>query len=202
MRDTTTRSARPTAHATATFALGLGATLCAILLALAAPRAASAHRAIALHAKLMHADPGIGAVLNSAPSTITLQFGEDMKPDGSDIVVYDDKGKQVSTGHATLKAGDAKTMTVGMQGDDSEYYVVYYRTVSADDGDAYADSYQFTVSKDATASPGTQPGAEGANGSGAQSSGVDPLLAALIGLVGLIAGAAGGFFFARNQRPA
>jgi methionine-rich copper-binding protein CopC len=188
-------------HSGATLALGLSASLCAILLALAAPGAASAHGRIALHAKLTHADPGIGAVLNSAPSTITLQFGEDMKPDGSDIVVYDDKGKQVSTGRATVKAGDAKTMTVGMQGDDSETYVVYYRTVSADDGDAYADSYQFTVSKDATASPGTQPGSQ-STPSGTQSSGVDPLVAALIGLVGLIVGAAGGVFFARNQRPA
>lgn len=183
------------------FALGALAALGALLLAIATSGTASAHAAIPLHAKLTHADPGLGAVLNTAPTTITLQFGEDLKPDGSGIAVYDDLGKQVSTGAASVKSGDAKTMTVSMQGDGSETYVVYYHTVSADDGDSYADAYQFTVSKDATASAGTQPGAP-ETGTTSGSSGISGLVAALIGLVALIVGAAGGYFFARNQRAA
>lgn len=170
-----------------------------MLFALVASPGTSAHGlapSIALHAKLTHADPGIGAVLNSAPSKITLQFGEDVKPAGSDISVFDDKGNKVSD-TATVTSSDPKTMTVNMHGDDSETYVVVYRTVSADDGDAYTDAYNFTVSKDATASPGTQPSST--DTSTQPSSGVAPLVAALIGILGLIVGAVGALFFAGRR---
>jgi methionine-rich copper-binding protein CopC len=181
--------------------------VCIALLAIAGTGTASARLAIPFHAKLIHANPAIGAVLATAPTTVTLTFGEDLKPDGSDIVVYDDKGATVSTGRATVSSGDAKTMTVAMKGDDSETYVVYFHSVSADDGDPYTDAYQFTVCTSATASAGQQPDANGdsissvTHGSNTtSSSGVSPLIAALIGLVALIIGDAGGFFFARNQR--
>src|SRR5262249_8294610 len=127
-------------------ALGTFAALFAALLSLAAPGGASAHPAIPFHSKLSNANPAIGAVLKTAPTTGTLKFTEDLKPDGSDIVVYGDKGETVSTGKATVSAGSAKTMTVAMKGDDSETYVVVFHTVSADDGDPYTDAYQFTVS--------------------------------------------------------
>jgi methionine-rich copper-binding protein CopC len=206
---------RPVAQATAlstiqrvaaTLGFGVFAALGAALLALATPGAASAHGAIPFHAKLAHADPAIGAVLKSAPTKVTLGFLEDLKPDGSDIVVYDDHGKQVSVGSATVTSGNAKEMTVNMQGDDSETYVVYFHTVSADDGDPYTDAYQFTVSSSATASTGQQPDSNGDSissvshtPSSSGSSGVQPLVAALIGVIALVIGAAGGFFFASRQ---
>jgi len=172
----------------------------ALLLALAAPGGAAAHALIPAHAKLTHADPAPDAVLKDAPTTITLQFAEDMKPAEGDIVVYDVKGDKVSTGTATIKAGDAKTMSVSMQGNDSEVYVVVWHNVSADDGDPDAGSYEFTVSKDATPSPGTQPGANSGSSASGGSGGIQPLVAALIGIAGLIVGGAGGFFFARGRR--
>lgn len=182
------------------------AALCALAaaaLALATPEGASAAGLkgnVALHAEPTHADPGYGAVLKSAPSQITMQFGEDLTPSGSGMTVYDDHGKVVS-GTASVSPSDPKTMTASMQGNDSETYVVYFHTVSAGDGDAFTDAYQFTVSKDATASPGTQPGAT--TPSATASSGVSPLIAALIGLLALIVGAAAGFLFAeRRTTPA
>jgi copper transport protein len=193
----------------ATVAIGIFAALFAALLTLAVLGCAAGHATIPFHAKLAHAEPGIGAVLKTAPTKVTLQFLEDVKPDGSNIVVYGDKGEQVSTGKATVSAGNAKQMIVAMQGNDSETYVVVFHTVSADDGDAYTDAYQFTVSKDATASAGQQPDAAGDSvssishtSSSAGSSGVQPLIAALIGIVGLVVGAAGGFYVARSQRAA
>ena len=193
----------------ATLAIGVFAALFGALLALAAPGGASAHATIPFHAKLLHADPAIGAVLKTAPTKVTLQFSEDTTPNGSNIVVYGDKGEQVSTGAATVDPSNAKTMTVNMKGDDSETYVVVFHTVSADDGDPYTDAYQFTVSKDATASPGQQPDEAGDSissvshtPSSASSSGVQPLVVALIGIVGLVVGAAGGFYVARSQRTA
>jgi len=190
----------------ATIALGIFATLFGALLTLAAPGGAAAHATIPFHAKLGHAEPGIGAVLKTAPTTVTLTFIEDTTPSGSNIVVYGDKGEQVSTGAATVDPSDAKKMTVNMKGDDSETYVVVFHTVSADDNHAYTDAYQFTVSSSATASAGQQPDAAGDSISSvvpapsSSSSGVQPLIAALIGIVGLIVGAAGGFYVARSQR--
>lgn len=171
--------------------------LAAALLALAASSGgASAHALIPTHAKLTHADPAPGAVLKSAPTTITLQFAEEMKPDGSDIIVYDGKGDKVSTGAATVDRSDTKTMKVDMRGGDSEVYVVVWHNVSAADGDPDAGSYEFTVSADATPSSGHQPGSEAeAGGSG----GIQPLVAALIGVLGLVVGGAGGFFLARRR---
>jgi methionine-rich copper-binding protein CopC len=187
--------------------LGLAAGVCALLMAAAMSSGASAHPHVAAHAKLGHADPAIGAVLKTAPTTVTLTFVEDTTPSGSNIVVFGDKGEQVSTGTATVNPSDAKTMTVDMKGDDSETYVVVFHTVSADDGHAYADAYQFTVSSSATASAGQQPDAAGDSissvsrtPSSSGASGVQPLIAALIGIVGLIVGAAGGFVVARSQR--
>ncbi len=193
----------------APIALGIFAALFAALLALAAPGSAAAHATIPFHAKLGHADPAIGAVLKTAPTKVTLTFIEDTTPSGSNIVVYGDKGEQVSTGPATVSSSDATTMTVNMKGDDSETYVVVFHTVSADDGHAYTDAYQFIVSSSATASAGQQPDAAGDSissvvpaTSSSSSSGVQPLIAALIGIVGLIVGAGGGFFVARSQRAA
>lgn len=174
----------------------------AMLLALAAPGgvfAAGSHRAAVMHAEPTHADPGYSAVLNSAPSKITMQFSEDLTPSGSGITVYDDHGKVVS-GTASVNSSDPKTMTVSMQGDDSETYVVYFHTVSADDGDAFTDAYQFTVSKDATASAGTQPGAT--TSSTTASGGISPLVAVLTAIVGLVVGAAAGYLFAGRRLAA
>jgi methionine-rich copper-binding protein CopC len=193
----------------ATIALGIFAALFGALLALAAPNGAAAHATIPFHAKLGHAEPAIGAVLATAPTKVTLTFKENTTPSGSNIVVYGDKGEQVSSGAATINSSDAMTMTVNMQGDGSETYVVLFHTTSADDNHAYTDAYQFTVSSSATASAGQQPDAAGDSismpktaPSSTSSSGVQPLIAALIGIVGLIVGAAGGFFVARSQRTA
>src|SRR5260221_279443 len=182
------------ARHTASIMLGIFAAL----VSLAIFSGASAHATIPTHARLTHADPAPDAVLNTAPTKITLQFAEDMKPADSTIIVYDVAGKTVSTGPATVSSTAAKTMTVGMQGNDSEVYVVVWRNVSAQDGDPDAGAYSFTVSKGATPSPGHQPGESSSPTSTA--SGVTPLIAALIGIAALVIGAAGGFFFARGQR--
>jgi methionine-rich copper-binding protein CopC len=187
-------------------ALGILAILCTTMLVLAGTDHASAHNRIAMHAKLGHADPGIGAILATAPTTVTLQFVENVvPPPSSEIVVYGDKGEKVS-GTTTFSTSSPQTLTVSMQGNGSETYLVTFHTTSADDGHTYTDGYQFTVSSSATASPGHQPDAAGDSISSvaptttASSSGISPLIAALIGIVALVIGAAGGFFVARGQR--
>ena len=196
-----------TLHVGGVAGLGMLSLLLAAAFALMTPGGASAapaNPAIPFHAKLGHADPGIGAVLGAAPSQVTLQFIENVvPPPTSAITVLDDKGNTVSDGTTSFSASNPKTLSVGMKGDDSEYYVVYFHTVSADDGDAYTDAYQFAVSSSATASPGHQPDAAGDSVSSTPattvSNGIAPLVAVIIGIVGLIVGAAVGYLFATRR---
>lgn len=178
------RLSRPrhtTARALAPLAVALG-----VLLALAFPAVASAH------AKFVSSDPAPGSILKTAPTSITITFYQHLDPSKSDIVVYDAKYKVVSTGPATVESTNTKVMRVNMTGDDSETYLIVWHNVSLDDGDPFAGSFSIYTSADAAPSSTTTPSAT--------SSGVAGGVAALIGILGLAIGGAGGFFFARRMR--
>lgn len=154
--------------------------------ALALPQAAFAH------AEPVSSTPAAGSKVKEAPSTVTIIFGQNVKQEGSNIRVFDAKGADVSTGKATVDPNDLKKMSVGMKNTDSEEYVVLWNTISADDDEAAAGSFTFSVNPNGATNEGGTP-------SGGASSGVQPWLAALIGVIGLILGGAGGYYFARRQ---
>jgi methionine-rich copper-binding protein CopC len=160
----------------------------ALVAALAFPMAAFAH------AEPISSTPAAGSTVKEAPTTVTIVFGQDLKPDGSNIRVFDAKGGEVSTGKATVDPNDLKKMSVGMKGSDSEEYVVLWNSVSADDGDAAVGSFTFSVNPNGASSGGgtTIP-------TQSASSGVQPWVAVLIGVIGLILGGIGGYNFARRQ---
>src|SRR6185312_1827129 len=108
-------------------ALGGLALLLAVVFAVANPGQAFAH------SKFASSNPAPNAVLTKAPTTITITFTEKLDPSGSDIIVYDESGKQVSTGKAAVDRGDLTKMSVQMKGNDSEGYSVVWRTKSLDD---------------------------------------------------------------------
>ena len=148
------------------------------------------------HAEPTSSTPAPNSTVKEAPTTVTIIFGEEVKPDESDIRVFDSKGAEVSTGKATTDPNDLKKMSVEMKGTDSESYVVLWNTVSADDGDPAVGSFSFNVNPNGGSSIGTTTG----GGSNANNvSGVQPWLAALIGVIGLILGGVGGYYFARRQ---
>jgi methionine-rich copper-binding protein CopC len=169
---------------------GTVAVLLGAILAFAAPGVAFAH------AKFASANPTPNAILTAAPSAVTITFTEDLDPSGSDIVVFDETGKQVSVGKGRVDTTHPKNMTVQMHGDDSEAYAVVWRTKSLDDGDAFTGAYSFTVSKDATPSPGN---AEGGSQGGASSGGTPLWATVLVGLLGLVVGAGGAVFLMRRS---
>jgi methionine-rich copper-binding protein CopC len=148
------------------------------------------------HAKPASSTPAPNSTVKEAPTTVTITFGEEVKPDESNIRVFDAKGVEVSTGKATTDPSDLKKMSVAMKGTDSESYVVLWNTVSADDGDPAIGSYSFSVNPNGGSSGGATAGGESsANGA----NGVQPWLAILIGVIGLIIGGAAGYYLARRQ---
>jgi methionine-rich copper-binding protein CopC len=158
--------------------------------AVAFPQAAFAH------AEPTSSTPAPNSTVKEAPTTVTIIFGEEVKPDQSNIRVFDSKGAEVSTGKATTDPNDLKKMSVEMKGTDSENYVVLWNTVSADDGDPAVGSFTFNVNPNGGSSGGTT---TGGGSSTNNASGVQPWLAALIGVIGLILGGVGGYYFARRQ---
>jgi methionine-rich copper-binding protein CopC len=165
----------------------------AIALVLALGAAVAFPTAAFAHAKPTSSTPSPNENLTAAPTTVTIIFGQNVKPDGSDIIVYDKDGKKVSTAPATVDPNDLKKMTVPMQGTDSESYLVVWHTVSADDGESAIGSFSFGVNAAADDLP------SGTTTAPSASSGVQPWLAALIGVIGLILGGVGGYYFARRQ---
>jgi hypothetical protein len=116
-----------------------------------------------------------------------------VKPGESNIRVFDSKGAEVSTGKAIVDPNDLKKMSVEMKGTDSESYVVLWNTVSADDGDPAVGSFSFNVNPNGGSSGG------GTTTTPSSPSGVQPWLAILIGVIGLIIGGVGGYYFARRE---
>ncbi len=168
--------------------VGLGMPLAVLTLAMlfATSGVASAH------AKYVSSDPADGAVLTTAPSSVTITFAEEVTPASSGIVVYDSSMKQVSTGDATADASDLKKMSVPMKGDDSEVYVVVWHTTSADDGDTDAGSFEFFIGSDAVPTPSTP--------TASSSSGTPVWVTILVGVLGLVVGGGATYFVAgRNS---
>jgi methionine-rich copper-binding protein CopC len=148
------------------------------------------------HAEPTSSTPAPSSTVKEAPTTVTIIFGEEVKPDESNIRVFDSKGAEVSTGKATTDSNDLKKMSVEMKGTDSESYVVLWNTVSADDGDPAVGSFSFNVNPNGGSSGGTTTGGESSTNN---ASGVQPWLAVLIGVIGLLLGGVGGYYFARRQ---
>jgi methionine-rich copper-binding protein CopC len=167
----------------------------AVALFLALGAAVAFPTAAFAHAEPTSSTPAPNATVKEAPTTVTIIFGEEVKPDESNIRVFDSKGAEVSTGKAATDPNDLKKMSVEMKGTDSESYVVLWNTVSADDGDAAVGSFTFNVNPNGGSSGGTTTGDEsGAN----DARGVQPWLAILIGVFGLILGGVAGYYFARR----
>lgn len=162
------------------------------------------------HASYESSDPAAGAVVATAPTTVTVRFAEDVDPKGSSLVVYhtdakntysfDEEAKKVSTGATQFPLSDAKSMTIAMQGDGNGIYAVVWNTVSADDGDPDSGIFFFGVgsgdvlgntSTNVTHGPGPGPVST-------TSSGVAVWVPILVGILALLMGGAIGAWFARR----
>ena len=100
---------------------------------------------------------------------------------------------------------DLKTMTVTLQPNQSELYVVDWYTVSADDGHQDAGSFRFFVNPssdltDAIHSASSTSGTNTTQTSTSSSGGLPVWSAPLIGVVALLIGGLAGVFFGRKRQ--
>lgn len=163
-----------------------------------AAHAAPAH---ALHASYVSSDPAANAVVKTAPSVVTIHFAEPVNPQGSAIIVYDSKGHVVSQA-AQVETNDLTSMRAPMSGDGSEVYLVYWHTVSATDGDPDVGAFNFFVNTSGASdlAPSVTPPAT--TTPQASATGVAGWLTALIALIALLVGLAGGVAWARRRSVA
>ncbi len=165
-------------------ALSLPAALLVALLAIAFTTVSAQ-----AHAAYVSSDPAANSVQKTAPTVVRITFAQNLSPQGLSIVVYGNKGNVVSTGTAQISSTDPKTASVTMKGNGSDIYRVDWNNVSAEDNDPTLGAFVFAVDPsgqsdkvEAATSPSTPARASA-------SSGVSPLIAVLIGIVGLLVGA-------------
>ncbi len=101
------------------------------------------------HATVIDSNPKMNATITLAklPTTLTVTTAENMKPgaSNSDLFVYGPSGQLISQGDATVALNDPTHMSVAIKPDKTGVYTVYWKTVSADDGDPDQGAFGFTV---------------------------------------------------------
>jgi copper transport protein len=118
---------------------------------------------VGAHALAVASNPSPGATLASAPSQVTITFGEQPDPKLSSIRVLDANGAAVTSGPTTTVSGKPVELTVPVGSLANGVYTVAWRTVSAVDGHLASGSFAFGV--------GVTPSAGGATATVSGSSG-------------------------------
>ncbi|MET9732790.1 FixH family protein [Streptomyces sp. NPDC006458] len=103
------------------------AVLAAVLTVLAAAGSASAH------AELESTDPAQNSVVRTAPSAVTLTFGEGITLPSASLRVFDPEGRRVERGTPEHAAGRDDTARVALRDDLADgTYTVAWQVISAD----------------------------------------------------------------------
>lgn len=102
------------------------------------------HPALA-HALAQSSVPPPGAVLNEAPATVTITFGEAPDPRLSSIAVVDTSGAGWTSGRSIAVPGDPDQLEVRLKPLRHGVYTVTWRTVSSVDGHLASGSFAFGV---------------------------------------------------------
>ena len=187
--------------------VGLGLLCMTAATAFAAP-------ALPAHAKVWKSDPAIGSTIAQAPSKVTVFALEDINPDPakSYLQVYgpsaDATDTLISQGKSQVSLSDPKQMSVNItpnSGHTNGVYVVFWQTVSADDGDTASGTFSFTVNPNGagTTPPASQNNAGAQPGTGNSASTGTPIWVPIVAaIVALLVGLGAGLGFGRRRKPA
>jgi copper transport protein len=129
-------------------AVVLAATAAVVVVAVAAASPASAHGV------LRASDPADRAVLDQAPTAVSLSFTEAPEPRLSSVQVLDASGASFGEGELQPVAGDSETIRMGLRPLPRGVYTVSGRIVSRVDGHLTAGTFAFGVQEPVTSSSG------------------------------------------------
>lgn len=116
----------------------------------------------AAHAAYASSEPAFGAVLERAPERISLTFSQELfRREGANAIEWaaadgGEAGEFSSAGEAEIGNDDRRTMSAALAaealaGRGAGRFVVRWRNLSADDGDADAGEFPFYVGREPTA---------------------------------------------------
>ncbi len=111
------------------------------------------------HARVLSSDPAIGSTITAGPTKVTVTTSENMNPDPSKTNLFvcgpdaDATNTLIGVGNAQVALSNPKTMSVSIKPDSAHIngvYVVVWKIVSSEDGDAATEVYSFTVNTSGT----------------------------------------------------
>lgn len=107
------------------------------------------------HAVLQHTTPHQNSAVNTAPSSVRLDFNEPVEVSFGALRVYDEHGERVDSGKVDYPNGTQSSVTVGVRdGLGRGVYTTTYRVVSAD-GHPVSGGFAFGVGEQVTVQRGT-----------------------------------------------
>jgi methionine-rich copper-binding protein CopC len=157
---------------------------------------------------VLSATPGIGSVIATPPTSISVTTAENMNPDPkkSNLFVYGPSGDLISQGNAKIPLNNPKEMSIAIKASGNGVYIVHWITVSSDDGDPDEGAFIFTVNPNAangstgvTAKSTARTGTPTATTSG---SGFPVAPVVITGIVALLVGLGAGFGIGRSRSNA
>ncbi|HTI15029.1 MAG TPA: copper resistance protein CopC [Dictyobacter sp.] len=108
------------------------------------------------HAILLRSTPASDAVLSSEPAQIQMWFSEDLNPTFSTAMVVNVNQQRVDQDDHHISPDDSREMSVSLKPNLAPgYYIVIWRTQSADDGHILDGSFRFGIADATGAVPGS-----------------------------------------------
>jgi copper transport protein len=107
------------------------------------------------HSEVVTTSPDNGAVLDTAPSAVTVTFTEPVNPVADQVRVFAPNGKRVDRGEPKASGPQLR---IGLQSVGDGTYLVSYRVTSAD-GHPVAGGFSFSIGEP-SATPAALPGAD------------------------------------------
>lgn len=100
---------------------------------------------VSAHANLVRAEPGIGASVATAPTTVRLSFSEAPEPRYSTVTVFNAAHERFDNDDLHAAPDDRLSLIVGVRGMPQGVYTVVWKTTSADDGHTESGTFAFGI---------------------------------------------------------
>jgi copper transport protein len=99
------------------------------------------------HALLSRSDPASGEIIDygKAPSQLRLWFTEEINPALTKAIVVNHNNKAVDLGDSHVNSSDPRELDTGLQQLAPDFYVVIWKSTSAEDGHSTGGSFLFRV---------------------------------------------------------